>query len=301
MHGPAIPCLPALLLAAAAGAGMAFAADQPALDPPSVAPAAVAEEDRWSSFLPWYKELALERGYELPRPFGVSLIYNYVGRDITVCDVRIGVDGAPPGSVSGFLNLGSETRVNVGLVRADVWLLPFVNVYALLGYIDNSSTTTARITLPRPGPAPGDVTFETGLETEINGVVGGVGMTLAGGYKEFFLSLDANISATDLGFDNEFRAIVASLRTGWAGKAGQVPLRLWVGGAYWDTENTAASTVNVPDVGVIQFEADQGPANPWNAVAGVSTAFSRSWEMFAEYGFNFDDVQFVAAGLVFRF
>lgn len=51
----------------------------------------------------------------------------------------------------------------------------------------------------------------------------------------------------------------------------------------------------------VRFEADQGPANPWNASVGGSVALSRHWELFAEDGFNFDDVRLFATGLTFRF
>jgi hypothetical protein len=104
-----------------------------------------------------------------------------------------------------------------------------------------------------------------------------------------------------MGFDDEFRALVASTRAGWNGKIGKIPTRLWVGAMYWDTENTASATVTIPDVGLVSFEADQGPAHPWNASVGASVAFSRHWEWFAEYGFNLDDVRVFATGLTFRF
>jgi len=74
-----------------------------------------------------------------------------------------------------------------------------------------------------------------------------------------------------------------------------------VGGAYWDTENTATSTVEVAGVGVVQFEADQGPTHPWIATIGTSVVFSQTWESFAELGFNFDDVFVLIIGATFRF
>lgn len=102
-------------------------------------------------------------------------------------------------------------------------------------------------------------------------------------------------------FDERFIAITASSRVGWHGKIGSVPVRLWAGGAYWDTENTAKSTVTVPNVGTIKFEADQGPRNPWNGVVGTSVVLHRRWDVFFEYGFNFEDVNIVATGLSVRF
>jgi hypothetical protein len=258
--------------------------------------------EHWSSFLPLMKEEALARGYDLPLPFGVSLIYNYLARDISVSDVRIGINGEPPHSASRFLDLGSNSKVNAALIKADAWLLPFLNVYVLGGYINNQSTSQGHVTIPRPGPRPGPpLEFDFTVPTTLSGFVGGAGLSLAAGYKQFFVMADANYSKTDIGFDNRFRALVASARTGWNGKIGSVPTRLWLGAAYWDTENTATSTVMVPDVGTVSFEADQGPRHPWNMILGGSVVLGRHWESFLECGFNFDDVKIVATGLTFRF
>lgn len=276
------------------GTGLVVTGPVWAQDTGAPSPTAPAAEERWSSFLPFMKEEALKRGYELPLPFGVGVVYNYLQRDIEVSDVRIGVDGDPPQSASQFLDLGSNSSVNAALVKADVWLLPFLNIYALAGYIHNESTSIGHVTV-------GNREFDFSIPTEIEGLVGGLGLTVAAGYKQFFLALDANYSQTDLGFDDSFRALVASVRTGWNGKFGDLPTRLWVGGAYWDTANTASSTVDVAGVGRVSFEADQGPRNEWNAVVGGSVVFGRRWDCFVEYGFNFDDVHIVAAGVTYRF
>lgn len=243
-------------------------------------------------------EEATKHGYELPLPFGVSVIYNYIQRDIEVDDLRIGLNGAKPRSVSRFVDLGSDSRVNVGLARMDAWLLPFLNVYSLLGYVQNDSTTRGTVTVPGLG---GPRIFDFTAKTSLDGFVGGGGLTLAGGYREFFVMADVNYTQTDMGFDDRFRALVASARTGWNGKFGSVPTRLWVGAMYWDTKNTAVASIEVPGEGRVSFEADQGPAHPWNASVGGSVAFSRHWEWFGEYGFNFDDVRMVATGFTFRF
>ena len=293
-----IRCLVCALVFGFIPASLLAAEPTPITNPPTPT---TPEPERWSSFLPFMKEEALARGHELPLPFGVGIVYNYLARDIEVSDVRIGIDGEDPRSISQFFDLGSNSKVNAALFKGDVWLLPFLNLYVLAGYIDNESTSIGHVTIPRPPALGGDREFDVEIPTSIEGLVGGVGLTLAGGYKSLFVAADANYSQTDLGFDNSFRALVASVRTGWHGKAGDVPLRLWVGGSYWDTANTASSTLDVEGVGRIQFEADQGPRNPWNAVVGGSAVFNRRWDFFAEYGFNLDDVQIFATGITFRF
>lgn len=240
-------------------------------------------------------------GYELPLPFGVSAIYNYLSRDIEVTDVRVGVNGAAPDSVSQFANFNARGDVSGVLVKADAWIFPFLDVYLLLGYIHNITDVNVQVTVPRPGPLPGNRQFNISTKVVLDGFVGGGGVTLAGGYRQFFVMADVNYTQTELGFDDRFRALIASARAGWNGKVGSIPLRLWVGGAYWDTKNTAASTVDVPDVGVVRFEADQGPKNPWNVVVGISSALHRHFEFFAEYGFSPGDLTFFAGGLTARF
>jgi hypothetical protein len=251
--------------------------------------------------LPLLSDKAREAGYELPLPLGVGLIYNYLERDIRITDVRVGIDGAPLRSVTRFADFTTRSEVNVALARFDAWILPFLNAYLLLGHVHNESTTNVVVTVPRPGPLPGEQQFSLTGKTTLDGFVGGGGMTLAGGYKQFFATVDANYTQTDIGFDDSFRALVASVRAGWNGKVGPVPLRLWAGGMYWDTANTASSSVTVPGVGLVKFEADQGPRHNWNASVGAQTTLGRHFDLFLEYGFLPGDVKILVTGVSFRF
>jgi len=251
--------------------------------------------------LPIWGDKARAAGYEIPLPFGAGFIYNYIERDIEVNDLRIGINGAPLSSVSNFVDLGSRSHVNVALGRFDVFIFPFLDVYALLGYVNNQSSTKGNVTVPTPGPAPGTLTFPFDAETRLDGFVGGFGVTLAAGYKQIFAAFDTNWSQTDIGFDDEFRATVSSVRVGWNGKINSMPVRLWTGGAYWDTASTAKSTVQVAGIGSVSFEADQGPDNPWNMIFGGQATFNSNIDLFLEIGTNFDDMKFIALGATFRF
>jgi len=289
--GPLLAMLLALLMAAP----LAAADDAPAGGEPSTSTA------RWPYALPFLADAAVERGYELPLPRGISGIFYYVERDIEITDIRVGVDGAALRSVSKFLDLGSMSHVSVALARFDVWLLPFLDVYGLLGYVTNTSTTRGTVTIPTLGPGPGTRSFNVSATTDLDGFVGGAGLTLAGGYRQLFAVADVNYSQTDIGFDDRFRALIGSVRVGWNGKVQEIPLRLWVGGMYWGTKSTAKSSVDVPNVGRVSFEADQGPLHPVNATVGGSITLFRRWDAFVEYGFNGQDVQAISAGLTFRF
>jgi hypothetical protein len=251
--------------------------------------------------LPLMAEEARARGYELPLTFGTGLILTGLdGRKIEVTDVRVGVDGNSQ-SVSDYATLGSSSRVFNANFRFDTWVLPFLNVYALVGYVHNESATNVHITLPRPGPIPGEVEYDTHVDTSLDGTVGGVGMTLAAGYKSFFMVADFNYNRADLGFDDQFTAKIGSIRAGWQGKVGGRGLQTWLGAGNWDTAATAKGHTMLPDGRTFTFEADQRPATEWMYEAGVNYMPTPHWQLFVDLGADFDGGYFVVLGPTYRF
>jgi len=253
------------------------------------------------SALPFLGDEARKRGIELPEPFGIGLVYYHLDRAIEISDVRVGRNGAKPASVSDFAQLGSQARVDNINVKFDVWLLPFLNLYAIAGYVDNESTTNIDVTLPPLAPGGNPRTFQFAVPTHIEGSVGGLGLTLAGGYGPFLFACDVNAARADLGFDDRFQAVITSLRGGWHGKAGSRPIRSWLSATYWNTFAEAKGTVADPDGGTLAFEVDQGPAHPWTYGVGVSYAATRWFELAVDSGTDFHGGWYVAVVPVFRF
>lgn len=251
--------------------------------------------------LPFLGEEARKRGYDLPLPFGIGLVYYKLDRAIEVTEVRVGRNGATPEPVSDFLHFASTSDVDNVNVKADVWLLPFLNVYAVAGTVRNESMTSIQVTLPPLVAGDAPRTLHLAVPTELKGSVGGLGITAAGGYKSLFVAADVNAVRADIGFDDDFEAVVASLRGGWAGKAGGRPIRLWVNATYWDTFAVAKGTVADPDGGTLTFEVEQGPEYPWTYGVGLSYA-PRPWlELAIDGGSDFHDGWYVALIPVFRF
>lgn len=262
----------------------------------------IQEEQRWSSFLPLLKEEALARGYQLPLPFGVGSTFTILtGRDIEVRDLSVNVNHEGNQSVSHIVDLGSKSNVFNANLKLDAWLLPFLDVYVLGGYVYNESKTDVHVSVPRPPAVGGTYDFDMSVDTRLDGFVGGGGLTLAGGYGDFFLVVDSNYSQTDIGFDDNFRAITASIRTGFQGKLGDLPVQMWVGGAYWDTNNVAKGHTDIPGIGHVDFEADQGPKYPWLLDVGANFRVARSFEFFGDFAFDMHGGIIATVGPVFRF
>jgi hypothetical protein len=251
--------------------------------------------------LPFFADEARKRGYDLPLPLGVSPTYTYLQRDIKITDLRLGLNGATPQSVINFVDVGSRVKVNAALGRFDAFIFPFLDVYGLLGYLHEESTTSGTATIRLPGPIglTRKIAF-TGV-TPVDGFLTGIGATTAVGYKQIFAAADVNYSVSDLGFDDHFRALLMTLRTGWNGKIAGVPTRIWTGVQYWDTASTASSTVTLSSGERLTFQADQGPSNPVNMLFGTTVSLSKRFGLLIEYGTNFNDMQMVVAGAEFRF
>jgi len=250
----------------------------------------VIADDSGHSRLPFLGDEARKRGIELPLPFGVGLVYYKLQRDIQVNEVRVGRNGAAPAPVPDAVAFSSNSDVDNLNLKFDVWLLPFLNVYAIVGDIKNTSTTTVAL---------GDQSVS--LPTKLDGSVGGLGVTLAGGVGSFFGALDVNGARADIGFDDRFHALVSSARAGWHGTARSRPVRVWANATYWDTFATARGTVTDATGGTLKFEVDQGPKYPWTYGAGFSYSFTPSFDFSTDLGADFHGGWYVAIVPVWRF
>jgi hypothetical protein len=265
-----------------------------------VSPPAQAPQRR--SMFPLLANEALARGYELPLPYGASLVLTGLSnREIEVTDVRLELDGQPLAPDADFVNLGSSSDVFNANLKFDVFVLPFLNVYALVGYVHNTSDTTASITVPAPGPGGGEVVFEATIPTELDGVIGGLGFALAGGYGNFFLVADASYIQSDLGFDDDFTAVIATVRAGYRGTLGTLPLQTWLGVGSWDTAATAVGHTDLPDGRRFVFEADQRPHTKWMYDVGANFEFSKRFQLVADIGADLEGGYLLVLGPTWRF
>ena len=250
-------------------------------------------EDRWSNFLPIWGKEACAQGYVLPRPFGVSLGYMHQDQPFDVGAIFInGVDVKSPGLAVVDEVQNEETTLTV---RFDAWLLPFWNVYGLLGKTDGEAVGPLAIDLNLvpvpPIPAlcglPGnDCLIDTTFEIKYKADVVGVGTTIAGGYKDFFGMVDINYSEADLDISvTDAEATVISARVGWNGKLGGFTGVLWVGAMYQDIAQVLDLEIDVGD-DILNVSIDQSTQEPLNYVVGGQWDINRSFSLLAELGFG---------------
>ena len=264
-------------------------------------------EPHWSH-LPIWGAQAEARGYQIPLPFGIGATFYDAKQPVKVRDLKLGIGSGPTESAT-FAKVGQPIvswQQNVSS-RFDVWILPFFNLYGILGY--TRGNTRGRVTVT--GPVFGLLNEELPLLAEFNGPTVGGGMTLGFGHKitewhnlTAFIVGDVNHTITFLSFKNESlvaetkpQATVAAPRVGLRGQVTEsINIGMWVGGMYQLIQEEVVGSVAGRQ---LEFIINQRAASPWNTLVGGQIEFGRHFHIVIEGGFG--DRSSILTGATFRF
>jgi hypothetical protein len=143
------------------------------------------------SALPFMRDLAGDN--ELPLPWGVGFDFYTQDQDYRIKTLEFDYAGLviPDASVLRVTN-----EIQHLDIKADAWLFPFLNVFALLGQVQ-SDTIVDLSGIPSQG-----LPFPLGkLPIDSDGTVWGVGFTLVVGGPHWFSSVTTTWTDVDLGGD----------------------------------------------------------------------------------------------------
>jgi hypothetical protein len=119
------------------------------------------------------------------------------------------------------------------------------------------------------------------------------GITLAGGYKNFFGSLDANYSYSEIDVvDGDIETLTISPRLGVLVDPALIKgsFALWIGAMYMDYKQTVTDSVDLNELDPklpsvdLEFEIDIENEEPWNFLMGGQWEISKRWQMMVEGG-----------------
>lgn len=175
--------------------------------------------------LPILGQKVAERGYEQQLPFGLNINYTHNAMDLYISEFGLSVGSDPGSSINQLidqyvtletLNFQKVEAMSDGLnIRADFWLLPFQNVYGF--YASNRGTTNVFLQ-PEWYDEDGNLLLslpQFGAVAEFDATTWGIGTTLVYGYKNYFISVDGNISKSQSAIlDEPAKLVVASARVG---------------------------------------------------------------------------------------
>ena len=141
--------------------------------------------------LPIYGQEVRKMGYDLPKPFGVSFINMYQQTRFYMTGISLDkVNGKDSvGDISKFFQEDTkyENSTYAALVKADMWVLPFLNFSLLVGGTSTATDINLDIcVVPALGCKAGDII----IPINTNSLLYGAGATIGGGIGNFFASVD---------------------------------------------------------------------------------------------------------------
>ena len=234
------------------------------------------------SIFPLWKSL-LEGRKSLP-PYGVNLVLFDLSGQWDVKNFSASVGSNELASVSGKADVHPFTYG----ARADVWVLPFLNVFATAGGVKlNVQATGLDLPLGVSGIPPQVIRGDVHIDLNFTGNYGGGGIVLMYAWRSYFASADYSSVWTHLESSqsdvsgNELRTDTASFRVGYI--AG--PIQPYIGARWVRKIDHFEGTVSGPGGQPLTFAVDlQAPA--WNYQIGVHSLIARHYELVVEAGFG---------------
>lgn len=277
---------------------------------------------KWDRALPFLAQRVIDLGYDLPKPYGVSIIPVVMRQDMILTNLDVSINNGPVSNVD-FVGFGTPSSdSNTLQLKLDAWLFPFMNIYGSFGYVEGDADVPVIFN-------GGDLMEAAGLGAQCNGgplqpefcvrtiaaVVNPlfrgktftVGGNLATGWEKMFFVLPFSYTWTDLeGKDDNVEAYTLSPRIGVTSDVGTWgAMSTFIGATYLDTTNVVVDTfvVDTSDSGVpglgdtlsLDYKINQTNKDKWNYLIGFSWNFSRAWSAHAEAGFGGSRSNFISS------
>lgn len=291
---------------------------------------AMAADTDEQTFPIWGDE-ARARGYSIPLPFGVNINYMNMRQNIDVDS--IGFSGLALGNhpipVDMFDIDAGHTREQSKseTLRLDMWVFPFLNIYGLVGHTRGSSVSNVSVDadpsrytgIDRLIASSVHQLYESGdlqdidFTLDFKGTTWGTGITLAGGYENWFALVDTNYTQTEFDIlDGKISALTVSPRVGYRfnfqGPAGPSHLSVWLGSMYQDVQQEFKGSLadlhmpaalqplidTVNQNGEGRFDVKQRLSSPWNMLIGSQYEITPHFNVLTEIGFNERNSFFIA-------
>ena len=183
--------------------------------------------------LPILGAKATKAGYHLPLSAGISAQYFWQESDLLIDNLQVGFNNGP------MYNLDEIVRFDVAVatasattVRPDIWLFPFLNIYAILGKAQASTEVGFGVWVPDSSGTDKQI-LSTSTLVDFNTTTYGFGFTPTIGVGGGFLALDMNWAWTDVPqLDKPARSFVFGPRLGknFKLKDPRRTIAIWVGG-----------------------------------------------------------------------
>lgn len=238
------------------------------------------KQSEYPYILPVLGKAATKRGFNLPYSAGLGINYLWTKADLVIENLQVGFNNNPMHDLSQVVRFNDATSNTQGLnFRPDIWVLPFLNVYAIVARSRPSTTVDFDIYAP---DGSGNWNSVASFKTEANfdATTSGFGITPTMGVGGGWMAFDMNFTWSDIAeLEDPAFAFVFGPRFGHTikMKKAERTVAWWVGG--FRLKINTGTTGSIPlseffDMGGLQVKVDNG----LDAVAQKQIAVDTWWD-----------------------
>lgn len=190
-------------------------------------------------FLPIFGKEAREKGYELPKSYGINVNYMNIHQNIDVKSISFDslmfsqkifgklIQLPIPSDAFKIDVHSTRQRSHTETLRLDAWVFPFMNIYGVVGHTKGRSISKIDVgsNIPAVDKIIKKIGDMDGIDFVLNfkGTTYGLGTTFAGGVGNWFGLLDLNYTRTKLNIiDGNIKAFTLAPRVGY-----RLQFQLW--------------------------------------------------------------------------
>ncbi len=169
---------------------------------------------KWDRVLPFYAQDVINRGFSLPKPLGISVVYADTFQQMQLNNLSVGFRGSNkvPIDFVSFDNNTSHTQTPQ--LKLDAWVFPFMNVFATVGkisgeadiqftidgnnFINQSGIDCSRLINKPICSRVEDKAVTVPVVADLSGTNYTVGAILASGWKDYFFTVPISASYADM-------------------------------------------------------------------------------------------------------
>lgn len=260
----------------------------------------------WTHALPFMAQDVIDLGFDLPKPYGISIIPNRVRQDLVLEDLSIRIDGGE-WLVIDFVDFGTPTIDNRNIqLKFDAWVFPFLNVYVTYGKMQGEGEIPLNIEagdflgnigVNCDGPVVPPIctqTISAVVEPEYEGENISLGFNLAMGWRQFFVALPLTYTWSDVDIiDNTVESIFISPRVGLTRQFEAMGrLAYYIGASWLQADIDIVGSITLDEVGIpgiggdtrIDYVISQSNKDRWNYLIGLNWDITDSWSLQGELG-----------------
>lgn len=274
---------------------------------------------QWPYALPFLAERVIAKGYQLPKPYGVGFTYVSVEQQMSLTQLQVGFNGNGTTPYE-FVSFDTPiTSLRTTQLKADMWVLPFLNVFATVGKVEgdlhadvliDGDTMLAQLDedcqsfiKPLSCRLLENKLFTLPIRANVNPTTYGVGTIIAGAWQDWFVTLPLNITCSQSSRNVlDGRSVTITPR---GGRIIHLPrlgrLSLFLGGNYLDSHNTVTGSLTSEAGFSLDYQVKQTNVNRWNLVTGMNWDISSSLSLNIEYNGFIGDRDALIAGLTIRY